>query len=123
MQKFITKILVTAAASLVASWMLSGVQIDSTLTAIMVAVVLGLMNTFVRPFLIVLTIPITVFTLGLFLLVINIVIIKWVATLVPGFTVENWWAALWFGIIVSIFSTIIHSLTKDPNKQQEPSDE
>lgn len=123
MQQFITKILVTAAASLVASWMLSGVHIDSTLTAIMVAVVLGLMNTFVRPFLILLTIPITVFTLGLFLLVINIVIIKWVATLVPGFTVENWWAALWFSIIVSIFSTIIHSLTRDSNKQSNREDD
>jgi len=120
MQQFITKTLVTAAASLVASWMLSGVHIDTTLTAIMVAIVLGLLNTFVKPILIVLTIPITVFTLGLFLLFINILIIKWVATLVPGFTVDNWWAALWFSIIVSIFSTIIQSLTKNPQENNRP---
>ncbi|MCU0322592.1 MAG: phage holin family protein [Chitinophagaceae bacterium] len=120
MQQFITKTLVTTAASLVASWMLSGVHIDTTLTAIMVAIVLGLLNTFVKPILIVLTIPITVFTLGLFLLFINIVIIKWVATLVPGFTVDNWWAALWFSIIVSIFSTIIQSLTKNPQENNRP---
>ncbi len=119
MQQYITRILITAAAALIASWMLKGVQIDSSLTAILVAVVLGLLNTFVKPVLILLTIPITVFTLGLFLLVINIIIVKWVATLVPGFTVANWWAALWFSIIVSIFSTVIQSLTKTNNAENE----
>lgn len=119
MQQFITKTLVTAAAALVASWMLKGVNIDSSLTAILVAVVLGLLNTFVKPVLILLTLPVTVFTLGLFLLVINIVIVKWVATLVPGFTVTNWWAALWFSIIVSIFSTVIQNLTKSNKVENE----
>lgn len=119
MQQFITKTLVTAAAALVASWMLKGVSIDSSLTAILVAVVLGLLNTFVKPALILLTLPVTVFTLGLFLLVINIVIIKWAASIVPGFVVENWWAALWFGIIVSIFSTVIQSLIKTNNGDNE----
>ena len=118
MQQFITKTLVTAAAALIASWLLSGVHIDSTLTVIFVAIVLGFLNIFVKPLLILLTIPITVFTLGLFLLVINIIIIKWVATLVPGFSVKNWWAALWFSIIVSIFSTLIQSLTQGNEKAE-----
>ena len=110
MSRFITKILITAVAALVASWLLKGVNIDNILTAIIVAVVLGLLNTFVRPILIILTIPITIVTLGLFLLVINIIIIKWVATLVSGFSVNNWWAALWFSIIVSIISTVLGNM-------------
>ncbi|MBP9214296.1 MAG: phage holin family protein [Chitinophagaceae bacterium] len=118
MQQFITRTLVTAAAALIASWLLAGVHIDTTVTAILVAIVLGFLNTFVKPILVLLTIPITIFTLGLFLLVINIVIIKWVATLVPGFKVENWWAALWFSIIVSIFSTFIQSLTQGNEKAE-----
>jgi putative membrane protein len=121
MQQFITKTLITAVAALIASFLLSGVHIDNSVTAILVAVVLGLLNTFVRPVLVLLTIPITIFSLGLFLLVINIIIIKWVATLVPGFSVSNWWAALWFSIIVSIFSSVIQGLTQTntDNKNEE----
>lgn len=119
MQNFITKTLVTAVAVIVASFLLSGVHVDSSITAILVAVVLGLLNTFVKPILVILTIPITVFTLGLFLLVINILMVKWAATLVPGFTVENWWAALWFSIIVSIFSAFVQSLTATKKNNDE----
>jgi len=118
MGKFITKTLITSVAALAAAFMLKGVSIDSSLTAILVAVVLGLLNNFIKPILIVLTIPITVLTLGLFLLVINIVIVKWVATLVPGFYVANWWAALWFSIIVSIFTALIEGLIDDKKERQ-----
>jgi putative membrane protein len=65
MIKFITKAILTSVAVLFAAYILNGVTIDSTLTAMMVAVVLGLLNTFIKPILIVLTIPITIFTLGL----------------------------------------------------------
>ncbi len=119
MQQFITKTLITALAVLIASYLLSGVHIDNSVTALLVALALGLLNTFVRPILILLTIPITIFSLGLFLLVINILIVKWVATLVPGFTVNNWWAALWFSIIVSIFSTVIQNLVKTSNDNND----
>jgi putative membrane protein len=77
MQKFITKTLITSVAVLIASYLLSGIDVPNAQTALLVAVVLGLLNSFVRPILIVLTIPITLFTLGLFLLVINILIVKW----------------------------------------------
>lgn len=119
MQKFITKTFITAAAALVAAYMLGGVNIDNSLTAIFVAIVLGLLNTFVKPILIVLTIPITVFTLGLFLLVINILMVKWAASIVPGFSVDNWWSALWFSIIVSIFTAVLESFIK----KDEPADQ
>jgi Predicted membrane protein len=109
---FITKILATAVAVLIAARFLSGIHIDGVLTAVLVAVVLGLLNTFIKPILIILTIPITVITLGLFLLVINVLIIKWAADIVPGFKVDNWMWALLFGFIVSIISSFINGLIK-----------
>ena len=112
MKKFITKTLITSVAVLIAATLLSGISVPNAQTALLVALVLGLLNTFVKPILVVLTIPITLFTLGLFLLVINIIIVKWVATLVPGFIVYGWWAPLWFSLIVSFFTSIMEGFIK-----------
>jgi len=112
MIRFLAKTLITSVAVLAAAFLLSGVHIDSTGTAIWVAVVLGLLNSFVKPILIVLTIPITIFTLGLFLLFINIIIIKWAADLVPGFSVDGWFSALLFSIIVSVVSSFLERLVE-----------
>ncbi len=109
MHRIIIKFLIAAIAVLFASWVLSGVSVNSSLTAILVALVLGLLNTIVKPILVLLTIPITIFTLGLFLLVINVLIIMWTSDLVPGFRVDNWWSALLFSFIVSISSSLIES--------------
>jgi len=110
MEKFFAKTIATAVAVLFAAYILKGVHVDSTLTALIVAVVLGLLNSFIKPILIILTIPITIVTLGLFLLVINIIIVKWVAVLVPGFTVDGWFSALIFSLVVSFVSSIIEAL-------------
>lgn len=112
MIRFFSKILITSVAVLFAAYVLSGVHIDSTLTAIFVAVVLGLLNNFIKPILVLLTIPITIITLGLFLLVINILIIKWAADIVPGFKVDSWFAALLFSIIVSLVTSFIEALIR-----------
>lgn len=117
MEKFLGKALITAVAVLLANYLIEGVHVNSTITAILVAIVLGLLNTFVKPVLILFTIPITVLTLGLFLLVINIIIVKWVATLVPGFRVDGWWPALLFSIVVSIFSALIQGLIKSDDSK------
>jgi len=118
MGKFFAKTVATALAVLVAAYILKGVHIDSTVTALIVAVVLGLLNSFIKPILILLTIPITILTLGLFLLVINIIIVKLAANLVPGFTVDGWVAALFFSLVVSFVSSIIEAVigTEDKNK-------
>jgi putative membrane protein len=110
MIKFFTKAILTSVAVLFASYILQGVSVDSTLTAMMVAVVLGLLNSFVKPILIVFTIPITIFTLGLFLLVINILIVKWASDIVTGFKVDGWGSALLFSIIVSFTSSFLERL-------------
>lgn len=106
---FIITILITAVAAYAAAWLLPGVEITDAKTTIIVALVLALLNTFIKPILIILTIPVTILTLGLFLLVINILIVKWTAGLVGGFAVDGWWSALLFSLIVSIVTWILSS--------------
>ena len=118
MMQFLGKILVTALAALIAANLLPGVKIDSSVTAVLLAVVLALLNNFVKPLLIILTIPITVLTLGLFLLVINILIIKWAAEIVPGFTVDGWLQALLFSILLSLTTALIESLIGKSQKEE-----
>lgn len=108
--RFFTKTVATAVAILAAAYILKGIHVDNTVTALLVAAVLGLLNSFVKPVLILLTIPITIVTLGLFLLVINIIIVKWAAELVPGFTVDGWAPALFFSLLVSFFTAIIEGI-------------
>ncbi len=117
MGTFVGKILVIAVAAIIAAWLLPGVTIDDSLTAILLAIVLALLNSFVKPILVILTIPITIVTLGLFLLVINILIIKWAAAIVPGFKVDGWWSALLFSILLSITSSLIESLIAGSKKE------
>ena len=108
---FIIKVIVTALAVFVADYLLSGVHInDDVKTVIIVALVLALLNTFIKPILILLTIPVTIATLGLFLLVINAALILFVENLVSGFTVDGFWWALLFSLILSIFNSLFNDL-------------
>lgn len=104
------RILVTALAALLTQYILPGVSIDSFTTALLVAIVLGLLNLIVKPVLVILTLPVTVVTLGLFLLVINALIVMWAGSLVKGFKVDNFWWALLFSVVLSIISSIMLSL-------------
>jgi putative membrane protein len=102
------KILISALAVLLAAYLLPGVVVNSFLAALAVAVVLGVVNFFIRPLLIIFTLPITIFTLGLFLLVINAWMVLLVAAVVPGFAVDNFWWALLFSLVVSIVSAFLN---------------
>ncbi len=108
--KFLLKLLVSAIAVLVAAYILPGVVVDSFATALIVAVVLGVLNVFVRPVLVVLTLPITVLTLGFFYLVINAAMVYAATLLVPGFIVEPLWMTLVFGIVVSLVNSFLGSI-------------
>ena len=112
MGRFIGKILVTALAALIAAHLLPGVAISNGTSVFLLALVLAFLNGIVKPILVILTIPITIITLGLFLLIINILIIKWASMIVPGFTVMNWWSALYFSVLLSFISYIINNLIK-----------
>ncbi len=91
---------------LIVAYFLPGVSVRSLSAAIWAAAVLGLLNTFVKPILVILTLPITIITVGLFLLVINALLFLLVGSIVPGFEVRNFWWALLGSIIVSILSYV-----------------
>lgn len=93
---FIIKVLAIAVAAGFAAWLLPNVTINGIETAVIVALVFAILNAIVRPILVLLTIPITILTLGLFLLVINIIIVKLTDALIDGFAVRGWLSALLF---------------------------
>jgi putative membrane protein len=95
---------------------MTGVHVDGYGYALLVAAVLALANMIVKPILVIFTIPITIFTLGLFLLVINALIIMLVDYLVPGFRVDGFWWALAFSLVLSIFNSLFTDLSKEKNK-------
>jgi putative membrane protein len=89
---------------------LPGVKVDNYFSALLVAVVLAFLNTFLKPVLTILTIPITLFTLGFFLLVINAVIILIAGRLVNGFQVNGFWWAVLFSLILSICTGMLNMI-------------
>lgn len=110
---FFIKLILSALAVIITSYLLSGVVVDDFLVALIVAALLALLNTVVRPILVVLTIPITIFTLGLFLLVINAIIILIADGIIPGFEVDGFWWALLFSVILSIINALFQGLGTD----------
>jgi putative membrane protein len=97
-------------AVIIAAYLLPGVVVTNLLSALLVAVVLGLLNTFIRPILIVLTLPINIVTLGLFTFIINALIILVASGITPGFHVGNFWWALLFSVVLSILNGILDRL-------------
>lgn len=104
---FLVRLLISTVAVIVSAYILPGVAVDSFMTAIIVAIILSLLNVIVKPILIVLTIPITIFTLGLFLLVINALIILLADSLISGFEVDGFLYALIFSIVLSIVNALL----------------
>ena len=110
--KLLIRILVTAALVMVITHFFPSIAyVDGFKSSIIVAIVLGLLNLFVKPVLVLFTFPITLFTLGLFLLVINAVIILLCTKLVDGFKVDGFFGALLFSIILSLLQSLLFKLT------------
>ncbi len=102
--------LVSALAIILAAYLLPGVQVADFTTALIAALVLGIINAFIKPVLILLTLPVNILTLGLFTFVINAIIILLTANLVPGFRVDGFLWALIFSIVLSLINSILHQL-------------
>ncbi len=116
----ILRILLTALAVLLLANILPGIGVSDFVTAIIVAVVLGLLNMIVKPILILLTLPVTILTFGLFLLIINALIILLADRLIDGFEVSGIWWALLFSLLLSLVQAILFSFLKEkgtPGKQ------
>lgn len=108
--QIIIKILITAGALLLVSYFIPGIEVASFYTAIIVALVLGFLNIFVKPLLVILTLPVTIVTLGLFLFVINALLFMFAASFVEGFEVAGFLTALIGSFLVSIVSALGNSL-------------
>lgn len=113
----LVRFLLNGLAVLLTGYLLQGgVHVENYGYALLVAVVIAIANVLVKPILIILTIPITVVTLGLFLLVINALIVLLVDYFVPGFEVDGFWWALAFSLILSLFNSMITDFTKEKKK-------
>lgn len=128
---FLIKLFISTLAVIITSYFLEGVTIGNNqfftstypalnkfITAFMVAIVLAFLNTIVKPVLTLLSLPITFFTLGLFLLVINALIILLADKLVDGFRVDGFWTALWFSLVLALVSSFLEFL-KGKSKEEE----
>jgi putative membrane protein len=110
LKTLILHLFVDTLAILTGAYLLPGVAVDGLLTALVVAIVLGVVNVLLRPLLVVLTLPLTILTLGLFLFVINALMIVLVAKLVPGFHVSNFGWALAYSLLITVVSSFLNFL-------------
>jgi putative membrane protein len=110
---FILRIIVYTLALLLAAHVVPGIRLDGLASAVVAGLLLGLVNAIVRPILVVLTFPITLLTLGLFLLVLNAFCLWLVSVFVTGFQVAGFWPAFWGALLVSVVSWILTALISD----------
>ncbi len=106
--KLILRYLIIVLSLIITDRFFPGVYFTGYRNVLLFALVLSVMNTFVRPVLFLLTIPMTVMSLGLFLLLINAIIILWAAEITPGIHIDNFWTGFWFSIVYSLISLILN---------------
>lgn len=108
--KLLVRIIITSVLVLLIAHFMKGVHVAGFVTALLVAVVLGLLNIFIKPIFVLLTLPFTIVTLGLFLLVINAIIILLCTNIVGGFSVDTFWTALLFSIVLSLSQSVLFAI-------------
>jgi putative membrane protein len=108
--RFLLQWLVSGLAIIITAYLLPGVRVSGFFAALVTALILGLINAFIRPVLILLTLPLNILTLGLFTLVINALLIMLAAAIVPGFSVQGFWWALLFGLVLAVISYALGTL-------------
>ena len=113
---FLIRVLVNILAIVVAAKLVRGIEVDGVLSAVAAGLLLGVVNAVVRPVLLVLTLPITLVTLGLFLLVLNGLCFWLVAAVVKGFHVSGLWPAVLGSLVVSVMSWVVTVLVSDSGK-------
>jgi putative membrane protein len=105
--RFLIRIIVIAAVSFGLAHVLSGIHVKDFWTAFIFAVVLGILDIFVKPVLIVFTLPVTILTLGLFLFIINALVVLLASRFVNGFHIDNFWWGLLFSLLLSLFTSVL----------------
>lgn len=108
--KFLVKWLISTLAIIIAAYLIPAVEVESLVAALIAALVLGLINMFLKPILIILTLPINIFSLGLFTLVINAALVILTSLIVPGFNIVGFWWALLFSLVLSLITFALNQL-------------
>ena len=108
----LTSLLVNTLSILIAAYVVPGVSVPNFGTALLAAIVLGVLNAFVKPILTLLTLPVTILTLGLFVFVINVFIILLTSAFVPSFFVAGFWSALFFSLVLSVVNSILFAMAR-----------
>ncbi len=111
--KLLLSILVNTLAVLLTSYILPGVHVKNFLTALLVAIVLGIVNAILRPIIFLLTLPINILTLGLFSFVIMGALVYLVSAIVPGFKLDNFWWAIAFALIIAIINWLFYKIRRN----------
>lgn len=104
---FLSKVLIGGISVFLADLLLTGVQINSLLSGIILVVVIILINFTIKPILVLLTLPLSIITFGLFLVVVNAVVVLLAAELTPGFSLDGFWWAMAFALILSVINSIL----------------
>ena len=104
---FLVRLLITALAIILTSYLLPGVHVENFLSALILSLLLALLNVTLKPILVIITIPVTFLTLGLFLLVINALMVLLAEALLPGFIVDGFWWAVAFSIVLWAINSLL----------------
>ena len=116
--RFLARLLLNGIAIIVAAYLLPGLELSGPGAALAAGALLGLVNALVRPVLFILTLPLTLLTLGLFIFVLNAICLALAAALVPGFSISGFWAAVFGALLVSVVSWILNGLLIGKDSEQ-----
>jgi len=105
--------LILTAAITIASYLITGIEVSGFFSAFFAAAILGVLNVFFRPILLILTLPINILTLGLFTVVINAFLLKMASGVISGFEVHGFWSAVWGALIISLVNWLLSSFITD----------
>ena len=109
--------IINALALMLVAYLFRSIEVDGFYIALVTALILGLINAFIRPFLLLITLPINILTLGLFTFVLNAILFWFVASFIDGFYVAGFWAAFFGALVFSIISTIATNLIIGPRER------
>lgn len=112
----IISLLLNAIALVITAYLVPGVHVVDFKSALFAAIILGILNTIIKPVLVILTFPINILTLGLFTFVINAVVLRLTVVFVPGLSIDNWLAAILGAVVLSVVSTALSMFVKDLSK-------
>lgn len=110
--KFLLNIIISGFAVYISAYILPGVNLEGFFAAVVTGVILGVLNTFIKPILLILTLPINILTIGLFTLVINVFLVYVASAIVPGFSVDGFVQALFFSVLLSLVGSVLQAFTK-----------